>query len=1642
MGIFEDMIKGNISLNSAEEDNEVVLEAVYPDSIDYLKMLSKQVLLPQGTPLGKGNIAFLYTHNIEESIGIINNSVNCLSKKRYKFYYYNILYFGKIYNKKFRYNMKEERKSIYKKIEDETTIIPKIKITNIGKDNKNMYYDLSKYIEIFTSICHKVQPLRYISMYWDYMSKIFVTDIPRYTSRFVIVDLKNYRLTKNIRENLENPLYLLYYTLLRKPALVAKVNIDFYFFADKKILKINPSKCDEKTHIKLRVEMNKIMKTIVDTGTTLEEITSEENIKKEEMTATVTSEITQNVVGNTPKEIHTNKQLVEMKKVTPVEKEIEKKVKTKVERATKIIGNNPVDNDQLKEVISKNVKKEIDDDHEMIKTLYYQNRSNNTPKKSAASTARDNLLKEEQKNLKIGNMTIDQISRINTNKIEIPITDVSKVVSTTNDNVKQLKFTNFDKTYNDKLMPKDIMNSIMSLNDKSIPMFIRDIKVEDTSDELNYKDTYTIYFEDGNRKRHTVKIDIPKFIDGRFLYVGGNKKIIKHQSFYLPVVKISSDMVQIVTNYSKMTIQRVENKSTSSVERLKKLVNDNAEVKKYFLMSSVFSNNKAHITTVEYDDLSKLYSEYKNGKTHVFFDQTVAIEYMKKNNISEKKNKMYIGKVDGNDTFIDINTQEDDNGKGIIELIVNTLPEEYKTRFGSIKSPKRLMFTKVRIMKQFVNVGMLLGFWEGLSTLIKKIGLKYILVDNIQSQSMASDEEFIKFKDCVMIYKQDVPTALIMNGIRMFDTQNFNMVDFDSKDPYITYIRKVYGRAIIENALMNFYEFAIDPITLEILKEQDLPTDIVSLFIYAVKLLADSQYVNDINQNLSRIRCGEIIPAILYERLAKNYVNFRNSNGRKKYTVPQDCVIKEILGLKTVEDYSTLNPILELDMIHSLSSKGFRGVNLDDAYTMEKRGYDPSMIGIVSPSTPPDGSVGISRTLTMEPNITNLRGMVEDSHENLDELKDVNLFSPAELVMPLATTIDDPNRLGHATKQSRHVIPVKKSSPVLISNGVEETVRFQVTSNFAINAEDDGEIIDYDEVSKIMIAKYKNGKCRAIDLSPNIVKNGGGGFFLSNILATELKVGDKFKKNDVLAYHKDFFKNDKFNNCRMNMGPLVKIALMSTYNTYEDATMITHKMSEDCATEMCFCKSAVIGKNSNVFYMVKKGQEILVGDPLIQFDTSYEDETINALLANLGEEDKKNILEGARNEIKSKYSGVIEDIKIYSTVDLEEMNPSLRKIVSAYYRGINKRKDFLDKYDPDNKKSIVKCGMLFNETSHKVQPNRFGVIKGEHVEDGVLIEFYIKHSEPLEVGSKIAHFTALKNTIAEIVPEGYEPYSNYRPDEEIGTLLASNSVLNRMTPSITLIIFGNKCIIELKRHLAELNMDRKKMEKMIYDFFSAFDKSGSNTQKYKNMFQPMSDTEFKKYFTEFFNNEDAYLILDIIDYERTISMEDIEDAAKVIDVPLFEYVTLPHLTMDKSKCITTKIPVPVGYINEKRTQQTVMKKNGISTDISERSAIINQVTGKDKNGRESDLENTMLTMLGMHNTLKELNAPRADDSVMKQQMLRDIALNGYTRLEDMEDDILNKTTLNTVDCYFTGMSIKTDLVMRGLMLPSRLREEL
>ncbi len=119
----------------------------------------------------------------------------------------------------------------------------------------------------------------------------------------------------------------------------------------------------------------------------------------------------------------------------------------------------------------------------------------------------------------------------------------------------------------------------------------------------------------------------------------------------------------------------------------------------------------------------------------------------------------------------------------------------------------------------------------------------------------------------------------------------------------------------------------------------------------------------------------------------------------------------------------------------------------------------------------------------------------------------------------------------------------------------------------------------------------------------------------------------------------------------------------------------------------------------------------------------------------------------------------------------------------------------------------------------------------------------------------------------------------------------------------------------------------------------------------------------------------------------------------------------------------------------------VHKKNGLSISNTKRSALTGQVSASDKNGRESDMENSMLLVVGANNILRELNGPRADDMVMKSEMNTAINTNGYVSLDQLDDDPTNKTALNTIDVFMLGMGLKTDLVTGGLMLKHTIKEQ-
>ena len=235
---------------------------------------------------------------------------------------------------------------------------------------------------------------------------------------------------------------------------------------------------------------------------------------------------------------------------------------------------------------------------------------------------------------------------------------------------------------------------------------------------------------------------------------------------------------------------------------------------------------------------------------------------------------------------------------------------------------------------------------------------------------------------------------------------------------------------------------------------------------------------------------------------------------------------------------------------------------------------------------------------------------------------------------------------------------------------------------------------------------------------------------------------------------------------------------------------------------------------------------------------------------------------------------------------------------------------------------------------------------------------------------------------------------------------------------------------------------RKEMQDAIFKFFKMIDPSGMNEKFYRDRFEGMSDAEFGRWFKGFFADPKAYLQLHTVDYDAPINMDALNKTSKAFNIPLFEYIYLPNITMDKENIVRTPLPVPSIFLNIKRTQQTVMHKNGLSTNIHTRSPITNQLVGDDKNGRSSDLENTMLISMGLTNCLRELNGPRSDDMAMKNQMQRDISIKGYYRIDESESNVENKTTLNTVNVYLLSMGLSSDLVTTGLMTKNTLKGEI
>ena len=994
---------------------------------------------------------------------------------------------------------------------------------------------------------------------------------------------------------------------------------------------------------------------------------------------------------------------------------------------------------------------------------------------------------------KIDKTTVEELLEVNEGKKELPKENIP--IDNINEEWKDVQFSTFSREYN---IEADIMKSLADLNDKSIPVIVTEVDREDTSTTEDYIETWTVKLEDINGKRFTLKIDVPKFINNRFMKLRGNYKTINGQLLLLPIIKTDEDTAQIVSNYNKIFIRRVSpsngTKTSADVSRLCKFLRTykgkNIEIVEG---DNKFVSSKYPLN-IEYADLSCNYSKikFKDG-SYVSFNQ-------------DELRKKWKEKEGYTPYFVDSkgSVHDYDNGLSpalvITEKIVEHLTEEEKKDFDSIKQDKRLSYTEASILATDIPVIVVMAYSVGLQEAMKKAGIEYEFSEKRPSKADLSERDYIKFNDGYLVYNNRLENSLLMNGLYSCNTEDYSIKEINKKSMWLDFLDNFGGR-IKADGLDNFYDCMFDPITKEICRTYNLPDDYITALGYASALLSDTNYNKHTDISGNRFRTNEIIAAYFQKVISKAYGEYKTMSKRSKkdavISCKQSALIDALLTDPTCSDLSILNPQLEAEEQNTMSFKGLSGMNSDRSYSLDKRTYDASMFGIIGTSTGFSGNVGITRQATINASIKGVRGVI--STPKKDKINTLNTLTVHEAMNPWCTTRDDPIRVAMGFIQStKHPMRIKKAMPNLVTTGMDEAIPYITSDFFSYKFRGNkGKVLRVTD-RYMLVQDVETGTVDFVSLEEQTMKNSDGGFYVTVKLDPIVKEGATLKNNDILAVDRTCYKDQVGHESTTKgvtycIGALCKLAILPTDEGYEDSSIIDEYLADVMTSSYVVKKDKMLSKDANVYNVVSKGQPIKEGDPLMIFQNAFEEEDANSILRNVTDADIEDVTDLGRIHIRSKISGVVQDIKIYRTCELSEMSPSLRKLVSAYEKQIKDDKKIFDKYKIEGANWKL-------EPDYKLEPT--GKLK--KCPNSVLIEFYIKCEDKMGIGDKLIYNNSIKGVIKDIMPPGTEPRTNFRPNEPINALLSTGSVNARMVASIIINGSINKCMIELSRKCKEL----------------------------------------------------------------------------------------------------------------------------------------------------------------------------------------------------------------------------------------------
>ena len=1288
----------------------------------------------------------------------------------------------------------------------------------------NLFFDLSMYNEAFIRNSN-YKSNRGFNIYYDLMSRLLNPDKLKangYNNQCIIIPVDDWYATSGTSNSVDflnilktiNPLSCIYKCMVAFPEKLEALfgNRDVIFIGKNAYMKMNFSRYDKEQKKIFYRNINKIIMNSVD------DAEGEILVGASKVASSSPKAIKVDIIDKVEKSMNvTINNIAATKSATsnelPIQPNKSSKAKDDNSSEEKIKKNNDNIKQELVDAVDKaastndnidNAEDSLED--ERVKQILSDLASepDNGPKISGARASRMLKLQNDFMDSEFeGKKVKDIIERTpeNVSKVE----PIKLNIDSVNKEWENLTFASTLDSYN---LDEDIVRIFGSFSQVSNPLVVTKLEAEDTSTSEDLIVTYTCGYESARGERFTVKVDIPKFIDNKYMKLRGNRKNIPIQLFLMPIIKTGEDTVQVVSSYNKIFIRRFgsnSGKSNICTDKLIKTLSKNE-----FTNIKIVEGDNAKICSkyelpIDYIDLAGVYTSLETPSYKLMFNYDEIVEKIKPDEskglcigyIKKDKSPIYYDK--NNFVFVA------DHIKALLSSDckeTDKFEEAYKNASKSV----RYCFSRASILSSDIPLIVICAYSAGLEPVLRKAKINYTLSEKRPTID-PTKQDIIRFSDGYLTYDLSYASSLLMNGLKVCDTENYSITDINKKPMYLNFLDGFGGR-IKADGLDNFCDCMIDPITRETLEHYKLPTDYIDVLLHANLLLSDNKYVKhgDIRSS-RRMKKAEQVADYLYRVLSSAYGAYSTGlkHGRKVgMSVKQSAVIDAILTNNTTEDQSILNALGEYEAYYSVTPKGVSGMNSDRSYSLDKRSYDESMLNVIATSTGFSGNVGINRQATIDANIEGPRGYI--NNENQGELEEINptkTISMTEALTPFGSTRNDPIRQAMGFVQtSKHEMRCEHADPPLITNGADEALPYLVSNTFAFKAKENGTvkeivpdqymIIEYDK--PYLDSSGNETKYDYVKLNDEVQKNSSSGFYIDLKLDTDLKEGAKVKKGSIVAYDKGSFSDeigvDK--NIGYKIGTLAKFAILNTDEGFEDSAIVSDALSEALTSEVVLERDITISKDSQVYNLIKKGDHVEEGDTLCIIQNAYDEDDTNSLLRNLSGSEEE-ITDLGRKTVTSKVTGVIQDIIIYRTVDDNELSPTLKKIVKDYERGIKEKKAVLDKYGiKDSDKSIPDIGKL----------PAIGKLK--NAGDGVVIKIYMKYRDKFSVGDKLIYGTAVKGVAKDIFPKGQEPYSEYRKNEKLHALLSIGSINARMVTSVLITTAINKGLIELARKCKDM----------------------------------------------------------------------------------------------------------------------------------------------------------------------------------------------------------------------------------------------